>query len=105
MTKDSYFEMCDMLGEEPVELDIPLDSNDFPLLVQQTLMVYGYLEDKWDSMSGTFLGKNYSTVFKFFDLFEVDSIERLLTLEILQHIDITRSKLVAEKLKQKSPAT
>ena len=105
MTKDKYFEMCEILGEEPIESEIPLDSSDFPVLVQQALMIYGYLEDRWDSMGGGYLGKNYSIVFKFFDLFEVDNTETLLMLELLQQIDIIRSKLVAEKLKQKSPAT
>jgi hypothetical protein len=105
MTKESYFEMCEMLGQEPVESEIPVDINDLPTLVQQSLAIYNLLEDRWDTMGGSYLGKNYSSVFEFFKLYEIDDSETLLILEILQHIDAVRSKLVAEKIKAKSPAT
>jgi hypothetical protein len=105
MTKESYFEMCEMLGQEPVESEIPVDINDLPALVQQSLSIYNLLEDRWDTMGGSYLGKNYSSVFEFFKLYEIDNSETLLILEILQHIDAVRSKLVAEKIKAKSPAT
>ena len=105
MTKETYFEMCEMLGEEPIEAEIPVDPNDFPPLVQQCLTIYSLLEDRWDSVGGGYLGKNYSIIFNFFELYEVDSIESLLMLEFIQHIDAIRSKIVAEKIKAKSPAT
>ena len=105
MTKDTYFEMCEMLGEEPTESEIPLDSTDFPIIVQQSLSIYSLLEDRWDLMNGGYLGKNYSNVFEFFKLHELDRAESLLVLEFLQHVDAVRSKLVAEKIKTKSPAS
>lgn len=105
MTKESYFEMCEMLGQEPVESEIPVDISDFSDLVQTALVIYSLLEDKWDTMNGGYLGKNYTTVFDFFGLYEVEKEEVLLMLEILQHVDVIRSKLVAEKIKAKSPAT
>lgn len=101
MTKETYFEMCEMLGQEPIESEIPIDPNDFPLLVQDTLSIYNLLEDRWDSMGGGYLGKNYSTVFNFFKLYEIEESEALLVLDILQHVDAVRAKLVAEKLKTK----
>lgn len=101
MTKETYFEMCEMLGQEPVESEIPIDPNDFPLLVQDTLAMYNLLEDRWDSMGGGYLGKNYSTIFNFFKLYEIEESEALLVLDILQHVDAVRAKLVAEKLKTK----
>jgi hypothetical protein len=105
MTKDTYFEMCEMLGEEPLESEIPLDSTDFPIIVQQSLSIYNLLEDRWDTMNGGYLGKNYSNVFEFFKLHELDRAESLLVLEFLQHVDAVRSKLVAEKIITKSPAS
>ena len=105
MTRDTYFEMCEMLGQEPVESEIPVDFEDFPLLVQQSVHLYQLLEDRWDTMGGGYLGKNYSNVFDFFKLYEVESSEALLMLEFMRHIDATRGQLVAEKLKAKSPAT
>lgn len=105
MTRDTYFEMCEMLGQEPVESEIPVDFEDFPLLVQQSVHLYQLLEDRWDTMGGGYLGKNYSNVFDFFELYEVESSEALLMLEFMRHIDAVRGQLVAEKLKAKSPAT
>lgn len=105
MTKETYLEMCEMLGQEPNEADIPPDINDFPHIVQLSLVIYSFLEDRWDTMGGMYLGKVYSTIFDFFRLYEVDNQEALLILEFIQHIDAVRSKLVAEKLKAKSPAT
>jgi hypothetical protein len=105
MTKDAYFEMCEMLGQEPLESETPVDINDFPIMIQQMLVIYSMLEDRWDTMGGGYLGKNYSNIFDFFKLYEVDSSESLLMLEFLQHIDAVRSKIVAEKIKAKSPAT
>jgi hypothetical protein len=105
MSKDAYFEMCEMLGQEPLEEEIPVDSGDFPALVQQTLVIYSLLEDRWDSMGGGYLGKNYNNVFDFFSLYEIFKEEAILVLEFLQHIDVVRSKLVAEKIKATSPAT
>jgi hypothetical protein len=105
MSKDAYFEMCEMLNQEPLESEIPVDMDDFPVMVQQTLTIYSMLEDRWDTMGGGYLGKNYSNIFDFFKLYEVDNSESLLMLEFLQHIDAVRSKIVAEKIKAKSPAT
>lgn len=105
MTKESYFEMCEMLGQEPLEEEIPVDPSDFPVLVQQMLTIYGLLEDRWDSMGGGYLGKNYSTVFDFFKLYEIEESEQILVLELLQHVDVVRSKIIAEKIKAKSPTT
>jgi hypothetical protein len=105
MSKDAYFEMCEMLGQEPLEHEIPVDPGDFPDLVQQTLVIYSLLEDRWDSMGGGYLGKNYNNVFDLFSLYEIFKEEAILVLEFLQHIDVVRSKLVAEKIKAKSPAT
>jgi hypothetical protein len=102
MTKDSYFEMCEMLGEEPIESEIPLELSDFPELVQQCFVMYGILSDNWDSMGGNYLGKDYSIVFKLFDIYQVsDSSEKLLSLDFMQHIDSVRSKLISDKIKAK----
>lgn len=102
MTKDSYFEMCEMLGEEPIESEIPLELSDFPELVQQCFVMYGILSDNWDSMGGNYLGKDYSIVFKLFDIYQVsDPSEKLLSLDFMQHIDSVRSKLISDKIKAK----
>ena len=47
MTKDTYFEMCELLGNTPIASEIPVDFDDFPLEVQQSFTVYRMLRDDW----------------------------------------------------------
>lgn len=102
MSKEAYFEMCEQLGEEPLEHEIPLELSDFPELVQQCFVMYGILSDNWDSMGGNYLGKDYSIVFKLFDIYQVsDPSEKLLSLDFMQHIDSVRAKLISDKIKAK----
>jgi hypothetical protein len=104
MSKDAYFEMCEMLNQEPIEEEIPVEIGDFPDLVQQCFVVYGILPDCWDSMGGGYMGKDYAIVFNLFQVYDItDSSEVLLSLDFLQHMDSIRQKLIAEKIKAKSP--
>ena len=58
MDKHTYFEMCEMLGTEPIDDDIPIEVDDLPELVQKALHIYSYLPDAWEGMSGTYMGKD-----------------------------------------------
>ena len=99
MTKDMYFDMCDQLGTEPIEEEIPLDYTDFPELVQTCLLIYSKLQDNWDSMGGAYLGKDYYTVFNLFNVYDiVQKEEQQIALDFLQIMDNTRSKIVSDKL-------
>jgi hypothetical protein len=104
MTKDAYFEMCEMLGQEPVEHEIPVEISDFPELVQQCFLIYRMLSDNWDNMGGGYMGKDYSMVFDLFRVYDIVHTEEILMcLDFLQHMDSIRQKLIAEKIKAKSP--
>jgi hypothetical protein len=104
MSKDAYFEMCEMLGQEPVEEEIPVEVSDFPDLVQQCFALYGILADTWDSMGGGYMGKDYSIIFNLFQVYDIiDNEEILICLDLLQHMDNVRQKLISEKIKAKSP--
>ena len=104
MTKNAYFEMCEMLGHEPIEEEIPIEISDFPDLVQQCFVLYGILSDNWDAMGGGYMGKDYGIVFNLFQVYNIVQTEEiLLCLDFLQHMDSVRQKLIAEKIKAKSP--
>ena len=106
MTKQAYFEMCEMLGSEPVDEEIPLELDDFPWLVQQAFVIYGMLSDIWEGMSGSYLGKDYSLLFNLFDLYGIDSAEeKLLATDFIKQIDAVRSKILYEKQKASKPAS
>jgi len=103
MTKEAYFQMCEELNSEPVESEIPLEVDDFPELVQTSFVIYQYLTDIWDTMGGQYLGKDYSIIFNLFDVYQIEKSEQILVLEFLQRMDSIRSKIVSDKIKQKTP--
>ena len=97
MTKEMYFEMCEALGTEPVESEIPVDADDLPLEVQEILEIYKLLKDEWEPMSGSYLGKNFLGILEIFDIFEVPKSDRKLYLNILYSIDTIRSREVKKQ--------
>ena len=98
MTKDQYFEMCEMLNSEPVDSEIPVEFDDLLDIVQQALELYSYLPDRWEGMSATFLGKDYSIAFELFTTYEIDnSVEKRLLLRIMSVIDGIRSRIIQGK--------
>ena len=101
MTKDAYYEMCEMTGEQPLLENEPVEWQDLPEQVQQCFEVYSFLPDRWEGMSATFMGKDYSIVFYLLDTFQVIELDRLLYLRLMSNIDGIRSKLIQNKQKQK----
>lgn len=83
--------MCEQLGNDPVPEEIPADFEDFPYEVQETMNIFSILPDKWEGMSGTYMGKDYAILPYLFDeIFEVD--DRQLTMKLLLII----GKIVSE---------
>lgn len=72
MTKDQYFEMCEMMQSEPIESEIPIDFEDLHEEVQEAITVYNMLQDAWDTMNGIYLGKNMVGIYDLFTLMEVE---------------------------------
>lgn len=99
MTKDTYFEMCEQMGVEPIEAEIPVDPSDFPELVETSMLIYTKLRDNWDGMSGRYLGKDYSLVPFLFNLYNVDNQEeQRLSMSFLQTMDTARTKIISDKV-------
>jgi hypothetical protein len=96
MTKHQYFEMCEMLGSEPKESEIPVEFEDLSTEVQEALQIYSNLQDCWDYMGGNYIGKNFNyieTVFKFYD---VDPENYKYMYELLMTIDRIRTKQIQD---------
>jgi len=94
--------MCEMLGEQPSDDNIPVEIEDFPDLVVQCFIIYRTLADIWDTMNGNYLGKDYSLLFKLLDLYNFEQCEHLLALQFIQEMDACRAKIISEKLKAKT---
>lgn len=105
MTKDTYFEMCEALGNEPLESEIPVDFEDFPLEVQQAFNAYKMLRDEWDTMSGSYLGKSLIGVKDILEATEIDVSEHKLVIMLIRLIDNVRSEEINNKKKMQEPAS
>ena len=105
MTKEQYFEMCNMLGSEPVDSEIPVEIDDFPHEVQQAINIYFRLRDEWDTMNGVYLGKSYTSIGEIFDIFEVEKSSRRFYLEWISTLDSARSKMIEASRPKNNPKT
>lgn len=105
MTKDAYFEMCEALGNDPLESEIPVDFDDFPFEVQQAFNAYKMLRDEWDTMSGSYLGKSLIGVKDILEATEIDVSEHKLIIMLIRIIDVVRSDEINNKKKMQEPAS
>ena len=105
MTKEQYFDMCEQLGSEPVESEIPVEFDDFAMEVQLALSIYRMLRDEWEYMNGTYLGKNLNGIFELFDVYEVNPKDKKFYLELIHMIDSTRIDQIRNSKPTEKPAT
>jgi hypothetical protein len=104
MTKDSYFEMCEALGSEPHEEEIPVEFEDFPIELQQAFSVYNMLRDEWDTMGGNYLGKSLIGIKDILEATEIEPVEYKFITVLVRMIDRVRSNEINTKLKTEKPA-
>jgi hypothetical protein len=102
MTKQSYFEMCEQLGTDPIDEEIPIDFEDFPIELQQALLVYRMLRDEWEGMNGLYLGKSLVGIQDIMEATEIDYIDRKYIITLIKVIDNIRSQIFNNK--QEKPA-
>jgi hypothetical protein len=57
---------------------MPLDPSEFPVEVQVAFFLFGLLEDKWEGMSGSYLGKQWGNIEYLFSLYEVEEPRTML---------------------------
>ena len=51
---------------------MPLETSAFPAEVQVAFFIFDLLSDRWDGMSGTYLGKDWSSIDFLLNLYEVE---------------------------------
>lgn len=52
--------MCEQMGWEPEEKEIPMDASELSINNQSALLLFNILPDVISDMSGIWLGKNYA---------------------------------------------
>mgnify|MGYP000010212951 FL=1 len=72
--------ICDQLGEEPDPDKMPLETSDLPSDVQVAFFIFGFLEDIWDGMSGSYMGKNWGNIEYLFNLYNIEEPRHMLYL-------------------------
>ena len=103
-----YLLVCERLGKEPDPNRVPMDMGSFPYEVQLAFLIHDLLPDRWEGMSGSYLGKDWSAVGAVLDAHNID-IDRQIILFFLKAIDNINSKLINEnmqkeqKKREKSP--
>lgn len=102
MTKEKYFEMCDMMHTEPKPEDIPVDFEDFPYVIQELFTINNMLNDIWDGMSGSYMGKDLTLIPYLFKLYDI--ADEKMSLYIINLIVSITSKMYNDKLKRKADA-
>ena len=105
MTKESYLEMCEMLHSEPIESETPVELSDFPYEVRTCFNIYSLLRDIWDTMSGQYMGKDYSNIFEYYKMYMIEPADYLFYTSMLQEIDAARSNILASKRAAAQAAT
>jgi hypothetical protein len=93
------------MGTEAKDEDMPIDLGDFPPYFQYIFTIYNMLPDKWEGMSGTYMGKDYGILPFLFDLENIDDLKLKRDMfRLIVVIDQRATKFYAEKQKQERQA-
>lgn len=96
VSKEVYFEICEQLGTEPLEEEVPVEFEDFPDEVQEALNIYFRLRDEWDSFSGSYLGKSFTGLGDILDIYQASNESRQDILDWIFIIDKVRAKCIKD---------
>jgi hypothetical protein len=90
-----------MLGNEPLEEEIPYEREDLTLDTQLILSIYDKLPAKWEGFSGQYLGKDLLLLETLFNFYKMEKFEQLYAWEIIPIIDSIVAEDIAKKIKSK----
>ena len=68
---ETYLKICEQTGETPDPRRMPQETL-YPEEVQVAFFIFGQLKDSFDGMSGTYLGKEWSSCEFFLNLHEIE---------------------------------
>ena len=91
--------MCEQMGWEPKEEELPQDGTNLSLECQQALTILNALPDNWEGMNGTWLGKDYSGLSAVMDIYQVES--RREVFELLKEAESILGTYYAQQTKSR----
>ena len=96
-TRDKYLELCEQMGNEPIEEEIPPDWEDFPEIVVNAVNTFNMMGDRVYPEIG-YTGKDYTNLAYYLDLYEIQDMEYFL--QLLSWLDSRAIKQSSDDLKR-----
>tara|TARA_B100001109_G_C18813925_1_gene451090 strand:- start:26 stop:337 length:312 start_codon:yes stop_codon:yes gene_type:complete len=94
--------MCEQLGKEPNEEEMPPELGSFPYEIQEAFVIHAMLPDRWDGASGSYMGKDWAPLR---DLLEINKVEDQKTVcFFLKHVEANSTMSINAELKRKQDA-
>ena len=94
--------LCEQLGQDPDPNKMPLEASAFPYEVQVAFFMFDLLSDRWDGMSGTYLGKDWGSadfLFKTYN-FDVHKKDVIYYAKLYENL-VIKAKMEQQKAKEK----
>tara|TARA_A100001015_G_C14579185_1_gene552220 strand:- start:61 stop:402 length:342 start_codon:yes stop_codon:yes gene_type:complete len=67
--------MCDQTNKQPDPDEMPPTLGDYPPEVQVAFLLHDYLPERWEGMSGSYMGKDYSALGVLLEAHEVKDVK------------------------------
>ncbi len=97
MTRERYLELCEQMGNEPIEEEIPPDWNDLPEIVSYAVNTFNLMGDRVYPEIG-YVGKDYTNLNHYIELYAIEDKEFFL--HILSWLDSRAIKKSSDQLKR-----
>jgi len=81
---------------------MPPEMVDFPFEVQMTFLIHNLLPDRWDGMSGSYMGKDWSAYGALLDIYEI--VDKKETTYFVKAIESENSKVLNDEMSTKRKA-
>ena len=89
------------MGEEPDPAKMPLEASAFPYEVQVAFFVLGLLPDRYEGMSGTYMGKDWSSANFIFEAYNIEDIQTIVFFAKTYENMLVTQRAEEQKQKQK----
>tara|TARA_Y100000592_G_scaffold97881_1_gene169601 strand:+ start:4294 stop:4590 length:297 start_codon:yes stop_codon:yes gene_type:complete len=81
---------------------LPVTKDRYPYEVQQAFFIHDLLTDKWDGMSGSYFGKDMSSLGTLLDIWEIE--DKRTVVYFIKHIEAYRMQKINKEQEQKRKA-
>ena len=81
---------------------MPLQMNDLPIEVQEAFLIHQLLPDRWEGMSGYYMGKDMSAIGTLLDIYDIQ--DKKTVIYFIKHIENKNSNAINKKQDRKRKA-